>query len=105
MKDDEFEYDQKAVKKVLAANDGAGFSILAELREKLAQCEWNQQELQRLIEGMCEEKSVGMGKIAQPIRVAVTGKTVSPAIYDTLMILGKEKTLARIERCLKIHSR
>ncbi|MCD6377441.1 MAG: glutamate--tRNA ligase [Planctomycetes bacterium] len=105
MKDDEFEYDQKAVKKVLAANDGAGFSILAELREKLAQCEWNQQELQRLIEGMCEEKSVGMGKIAQPIRVAVTGKTVSPAIYDTLMILGKEKTLARIERCLKMHSR
>jgi len=102
MKDDEFEYDQKAIRKVLAANDGAGFTILAELREKLARCEWNQQELQGLIEGMCEEKSVGMGKIAQPIRVAVTGKTVSPAIYETLMILGKQRTLARIDRCLSL---
>jgi glutamyl-tRNA synthetase len=41
-----------------------------------------------------------MGKIAQPIRVAVTGSTISPAIVDTLMLLGREKTLARIDRCL-----
>jgi glutamyl-tRNA synthetase len=43
-----------------------------------------------------------MGKVAQPIRVAVSGGTVSPAIYDTLVLLGKDKTLARIRRTLAL---
>ncbi len=43
-----------------------------------------------------------MGKVAQPIRVAVTGTTISPAIYDTLVILGKDRTLIRIDRCLQM---
>jgi len=41
-----------------------------------------------------------MGKVAQPLRVAATGTTVSPGIGDTLELLGRDKTLARIERCL-----
>jgi glutamyl-tRNA synthetase len=45
-----------------------------------------------------------MGKVAQPIRVAVTGSTISPSIYDTLAFLGKAKTLARIDRCLKLQT-
>ncbi len=97
---DACDYDEKAVKKVLAKGDGAGYAMLEHLKAKLAECEWTEDVLKTLIEGICAEKSIGMGKVAQPIRVAVTGTTVSPAIYDTLMILGKEKTLARIDRCL-----
>jgi len=41
-----------------------------------------------------------MGKVAQPLRVAVTGTTVSPAIGETLALLGRDKTLGRIRRCL-----
>ena len=41
-----------------------------------------------------------LGKVAQPLRIAVSGGTVSPAIFDTLAILGKESTLRRIDRCL-----
>jgi glutamyl-tRNA synthetase len=97
---DACDYDEKAVKKVLAKGDGAGYAMLEYLKAKLADCEWTEDALQALIESICAEKSVGMGKVAQPIRVAVTGTTVSPAIYDTLMILGRDKTLARIDRCL-----
>jgi len=98
--DDGFAYDDKAVRKVLAKNDGAGYAVLGELRPMLAQCDWTAEALEALVGKYCQEKEVGMGKIAQPIRVAVTGSTISPPIYDTLMILGRDSTLARIDRCL-----
>jgi glutamyl/glutaminyl-tRNA synthetase len=101
--DDAYEYDENAVKKVLRKNDGAGYEVLEQLREKLADCEWSHDALEELIKDYCEQKALGMGKVAQPVRVAVTGKTVSPSIFDTLLILGKEKTLARIDRCLEIY--
>jgi glutamyl-tRNA synthetase len=98
--DDAFEYDPKAVKKVLARGEGAGYAVLAEIRPALAETEWTAEALEKLIERFCGEKGVGMGKVAQPIRVAVAGRAVSPGIADTLVLLGREKTLARIDRCL-----
>jgi len=41
-----------------------------------------------------------MGKVAQPLRVAVTGGTISPSIGETLLLLGRDRTLRRIDRCL-----
>ncbi|HUT61920.1 MAG TPA: glutamate--tRNA ligase [Phycisphaerae bacterium] len=98
--DDAFDYDEKAVQKVLAKGDGAGFAVLAELRPLLAHGDWTAECLQELLEGFCRQKGMGMGKAAQPIRLAVTGTTVSPAIHDTLLLLGRDKTVARIDRCL-----
>jgi len=46
------------------------------------------------------EKGVGLGKVAQPIRVAVSGGTVSPPIDVTLEILGRGTTLARVDRAI-----
>ena len=43
-----------------------------------------------------------MGKLAQPLRVAVTGSTVSPGLGETLALLGRERTIARVERCLAV---
>jgi glutamyl-tRNA synthetase len=43
---------------------------------------------------------LGLGKVAQPLRVAVCGSAISPAIDITLSLLGKEKTLARIQRAI-----
>jgi len=74
--------------------------VLAELRPALAECEWTEDALKQLVEALCRAKSVSIGKVAQPIRVAVTGRTISPSIYETLLILGKDKALARIDRCL-----
>jgi len=98
--DDAFDYDEKAVSKVLRKNDGAGYAVLEELRGRLGESQWNHQALENLLKGFCETRGLSLGRVAQPIRIAVTGRTISPAIYDTLIILGREKTLARIGRCL-----
>ena len=50
----------------------------------------------------CDSREIGMGKIAQPLRVAVTGSTASPGLGETLALLGRERTIARIERCLAV---
>jgi glutamyl-tRNA synthetase len=100
--DDEsaIEYDPKAVKKWLAKGEDAGWTMLAELRTRLADCEWTGDAIEQFITDICEQKDIGMGKVAQPIRVAVTGRAVSPSIGETLTFLGKEKTLLRIDNCL-----
>ena len=58
------------------------------------QVEWDRRE------ALAKEKSLGLGKVAQPLRVAVTGGTVSPPIDQTLALLGRERTLARLARIL-----
>jgi glutamyl-tRNA synthetase len=98
--DDAYEFDAKARKKVMDKNEGEGFAALEAFRPLLAECEWTADALETLVKTYCETNELGMGKIAQPIRVAVTGTTVSPPIFDTLLILGRDKTLTRIDRCL-----
>lgn len=100
--DDAFEYNADAVAKVLAKGENAGYNVLRELRGVLAGVEWTHESLEKALDEFCKAKDLGMGKVAQPLRVAVTGTTISPAIYDTLLILGREKTLARIDRCLAV---
>jgi len=99
--DDAIQYDPAAVKKVLAKNDNAGYKMLDTLLPQLEATDpWTPETLETLIKNICESQQVGMGKVAQPIRVAVSGTTVSPAIYDTLVLLGKQKTLNRLRRTL-----
>lgn len=100
--DDAYEFDAEAVAKVLAKGENGGFGVLEQLRPLLGESAWDTAALETLLEGFCAKGGLGMGKVAQPLRVAVTGTTISPAIYDTLLILGKDKTLARIDRCLKV---
>ena len=99
--DDAFEYDPKAVKKVLHKNEGEGLALLAAVREPLAACDWTPEALEAWMGEVCGRNELPMGKVAQPLRVAVTGSTISPPIFDTLIFLGKDKTLARIDRCLR----
>ncbi|MCE5327478.1 MAG: glutamate--tRNA ligase [Planctomycetaceae bacterium] len=98
--DDAFEYDAAAVAKVLLKGDNAGYKILEQVRGELAGIEWTAEGVHAWLEDFCQRSGQGMGKVAQPIRVAVTGSTISPQIVDTLLFLGREKTLARIDRCL-----
>lgn len=100
--DDAIRFDAKAVKDVLHKGDGAGLKVLAEFRGTLAANEdWSSPALDALLRGYAEKTGLGLGKIAQPLRVAVTGTTVSPPIFDTLALLGKERTLRRIDRALQ----
>lgn len=99
--DDAIEFDAKAVEKVLRKNDSAGLKTLAELRSEMNHLsDWSPAALHAFIEAFSARTNRGMGDVAQPLRVAITGTTVSPAIHDTLAILGKTATINRINRCL-----
>jgi glutamyl-tRNA synthetase len=62
--------------------------------------EWNVTSTQAAVELVAEKLELNMGKVAQPLRVAVTGDSASPGIGQTLALLGREKTLSRIRRAL-----
>jgi len=75
----------------------ASLALLAELRGQLeALPEWTTEALHAAVNGFAEAKGLGLGKIAQPIRVAVCGMAVSPPIDATLFLVGRERTLARL---------
>ena len=99
--DDAIKYDPKAVKKVLEKNDGEGYAMLEKLLPEFEKLDdWSAESLTRLLETKQQEWNVGFGKIAQPIRVAVSGTTVSPQIIETLILLGRNRTMERVRRCI-----
>lgn len=74
---------------------------LCQLTEKLAALEtFTEQSIETLFGEVVEEFQIKLGKLAQPVRVAVTGSSVSPPIYTVLEILGKEKTISRLKKTL-----
>jgi glutamyl-tRNA synthetase len=93
---DAIEYDAKAVKKVLLK--GTGLEMLKLVRDRLAAMEEiTPESIEQALRSLAEEKEVGLGKVAQPLRVAICGNTVSPPIFDSVNMLGMENVLARID--------
>jgi glutamyl-tRNA synthetase len=93
------DYDEKAVKKNFNAEAA---EVLAALHQQFAKIEdWQGETLHQVIVDLAEAKALNMGKVAQPLRVAVTGTAVSPAIDVTLTLLGKDKTLSRIQKAIE----
>jgi glutamyl-tRNA synthetase len=91
-------YDDKAAQKNLTTESSL---LLQDLRESLdALPVWDKESIHLAIEQLAKEAEVKMGAVAQPLRVAVSGTTVSPPIDITLYLLGKNKTLTRIERAV-----
>jgi glutamyl-tRNA synthetase len=91
--------DEKAVGKHLTAE---GKALLGELGAAFtAATDWSAPALHQMLQQFAEARSLGLGKVAQPLRVAVTGGTVSPPIDATLALLGQERVLARLEAALK----
>ncbi|HWL95115.1 MAG TPA: glutamate--tRNA ligase family protein, partial [Phycisphaerae bacterium] len=96
------QYDPAAVKKVLEKNGGAGYAMLEKLLPEIGTVEpWTAAGVDALIKRFCDALGAGLGDVAQPLRVAVAGRPVSPAIGDTLELLGREKTLQRLKICIE----
>ena len=96
---DEVEWDQAAADKFLTPDI---LSVLEKSAERIeALVPYTQEALETAFKLILEETGLKFGKIAQPLRVAVTGTTVSPGIFEMLLALGKEKTLARIKRAVR----
>ena len=96
---DEVEFDEKSVEKHLA-KEGAGavLDAAAEALAALAEGEWRAAAIDAALEPLPERLELGKGKVYQPIRVACCGSQVSPPLGETLELLGRELTLARLER-------
>jgi glutamyl/glutaminyl-tRNA synthetase len=89
--DDKIEYDPKAVQKVLLKDNG--LAMLKVVREKLdAMAGFTEQGIEDMLRTLANENNVGLGKVAQPLRVAITGTTISPPIFDSVQLLGKQNT-------------
>jgi glutamyl-tRNA synthetase len=98
-------YDAKALEKTLKKDDNAGLNALRDVRPVLeGVADWTAPSIEAAVNEFVAKTSGNLGKVAQPIRVALAGTTVSPPIFDTLAFLGKAKTLARIDRCLKLNA-
>jgi glutamyl-tRNA synthetase len=89
-------YDEKAVRKHVTADV---LALLAEATKELEQlADWSAPAIHQVISGFAAAKGISLGKLAQPIRLAVCGGTVSPPIDATLAILGKSESMARLAR-------
>jgi glutamyl-tRNA synthetase len=77
--------------------EGDARQLLARARDALANVtEWSAPALESAIRDVAEEAQIGLGKVAQPLRAALTGRTTSPGIFDVLALLGREESLARL---------
>ncbi len=96
----EIVYDEKAQSKFLQAEQGPVFACLAEELEKCAA--FTETTLEAAFAVIMERTGLKFGKIAQPLRVALTGGTASPSIYEVLQVLGKERSLRRIRQAQEV---
>ena len=95
---DDVEYEADAVKKHVKAGDDLGERMSA-LHAALAGVEpFDQAATEQALRGLAESRGVGAAKLIHPLRLALTGKGASPGIFDVAVVLGKERTLARLER-------
>jgi glutamyl-tRNA synthetase len=95
---DDIRIDPKASAKHLTAD---GLKALARVRAQLAALPgWDTPSIHAALNGLAGELGGGLGKVAQPVRVAVTGTAVSPPIDATLALLGRTRTLARLDAVL-----
>jgi len=94
------EWDDKAVAKHLK-NDSAP-AVLEAARALLVDCEWKPEAIHQVIEQVATKLELGMGKIAQPLRVALTGTQVSPSIDHTLYLAGRGEALKRIDAAIAL---
>ncbi|MDT0547324.1 MULTISPECIES: glutamate--tRNA ligase [Streptomyces] len=75
-------------------------ALLASVRTRLAEADWNAETLKAAVLAAGEEHGLKLGKAQAPVRVAVTGRTVGLPLFESLEVLGRERTLARVDAAL-----
>ena len=98
---DEITYDADAVAKQWKDRGGSA-DILAAIGDELGKLEsWTAEAMEPALRSLAEARGLGGGKVFQPLRLALTGLTVSPQIFDVLVLLGRERSLSRIEAAVR----
>lgn len=70
--------------------------ILANLTPHLQNARWEREELEAVLREFAEHHGLGLGKLAQPLRAALAGRTITPSVFDMMIVLGRAETLARL---------
>ena len=94
---DTITFDQKATSKFLTPTTRP---LVEKIRSRLTSVPtWSEHTLEPVFTDLMQEEQLkNLGQLAQPVRVALTGGTVSPGIFEVMAVLGRERTLARLER-------
>ncbi|MDB2368994.1 glutamate--tRNA ligase [Octadecabacter sp.] len=85
--------DEKAAK----ALDDVHKGILSELTPQLQNVSWQREELEGIVAALAEAHDTKLGKLAGPLRAALAGRAVSPSVFDMMLVLGRDETVARIK--------
>ncbi len=88
--------DEKAVKKFLVSEAAPHLEALADAYAGLD--EWRADDLQGRLEGYLQQQGLAMKAVAQPVRVALSGRTASPGLFEVMVVLGRDLTLSRLRR-------
>jgi glutamyl-tRNA synthetase len=95
---DEISLDEKAAKKFLTKD--AAEPIASLIQKLTALSDFSAASIEQAFTATLQEKGLSMGQLAQPVRVALTGSTVSPGIHDVIAVLGKQRTIQRLRKAL-----
>ena len=98
---EELEFDEAAVAKHWEKDRAETVLRLEQLRARLAESGWDEASLEASVRGLAEELGVGAGKLIHPLRVALTGQSNSPGIFEVLALLGRARSLARVDWALE----
>ncbi len=85
--------DEKADK----ALDDVSRGILKELTPQLRNGSWDRNTLEEVLNGLAQAHGLGFGKLAAPLRAALAGRAVTPSVFDMMLVLGREETIARLD--------
>ncbi|UXU74574.1 MULTISPECIES: glutamate--tRNA ligase [unclassified Paracoccus (in: a-proteobacteria)] len=83
--------------KAAAALDTVSRGILTELTAALQNASWNREELESAVKSVGDARGLGLGKLAAPLRAALAGRSSTPSVFDMMLALGREETLARLQ--------
>ncbi len=89
--------DEKSAKLL----DTVSRSILSELTPHLQNASWNRDALEGVVQSLAEAHDLKLGKLAGPLRAALAGRAVSPSVFDMMLVLGRDETVARLTEAAK----
>jgi len=96
---DQIAYEEKAAKKFLNPAAAESLQLMIDQFEKLK--EFSEENLENAFKAVVDRTGLKLGQIAQPVRVALTGKTASPGIFEVSAILGKDKVISRLQKAIR----
>lgn len=93
-------YDEKALEKAWYKDPAGVAARLRAVRIAIEGAEWTEEALEADLRAVAEGMGVGAGKIFQPLRLALTGRAATPGIFDVLLILGRERSMDRLDKAI-----